>query len=111
MEEIEKVITQVHDDMIDFLELEPSIEIFQSLRFDQGNIPDYHEPLIQQMYLFRYLYAYAYEYYRLFNSIIENLEFELYPTTRILSIGCGTAIDYLTLRMTIDEYPDLKENL
>ena len=111
MEEVEKVITQVHDDLINFLEIEPSIEIFQSLRFDQGNIPDYSEPLIQQMYLLRYLFAYAYEYYGLFNCIIENLEFELYPKTRILSIGCGMAIDYLALRKTMDDYPDTKDTL
>jgi hypothetical protein len=88
--------------MLEFLKDEPSLEVLRGLRFDQNNIPDYAEPLCQQLYFLRYFFAYAYEYYDIFSEMMNLLGGEINIVNRVLSIGCGSAFDYWALKRAIN---------
>lgn len=90
-------LLEINKDFIKSINDEPSIEVLQNLRFDYNNIPDYSEPLCQQIYLMRYMYAYSFEFYYVYRLVFETL-YELYKATHVLSIGCGSAYDYWALK-------------
>ena len=45
----------------------------RSLRFDYGNLPDYNNDLLQDVYVIRYGLAYAFEYKRMYKRLLESL--------------------------------------
>ena len=76
----------------------------KSLRFDSGNLPDYSNPHVQQLYLLRYTYGYAFEYKRMYESLMERIPPE--QPLEVLSIGCGNLVDYWALaRVAGDQRP------
>lgn len=102
-------LNRIFQSMIERLETEPSIESLRELRFDLEESPDYRKPLIQQLYLLRYLYAYFYEYYSAFGDMFELADGDVKSGYNVLSIGCGAGFDYAALKSVIkdnelDEY-------
>lgn len=63
-----------------------------TLRFDYGNLPDYTDDLLQDVYAMRYGLAYAHEYKVMYAKMLESLKpgFKL----EVTSLGCGNMIDY-----------------
>lgn len=71
----------------------------RSLRFDYGNLPDYNNDLLQDVYIIRYGLAYAFEYKRMYKRLLESLT----PgrTLEVTSLGCGNMVDYWSLKQVL----------
>lgn len=73
----------------------------QSLRFDQGSLPDYENSVLQDVYTLRYGLAYAHEYKRMYARLLEKMtpgrELE------VVSLGCGNMVDYWSLRRVLPD--------
>lgn len=74
--------------------------ILKDLRYNNGNIPDYSVPIIQQLYLLRYFPAYFIEYYDIYKDLISKNFIEEY---KVLSIGAGCGVDYYGLYFALKE--------
>jgi hypothetical protein len=70
----------------------------KELNFKGGHLPDYTKEIIQQLYLLRYFPAYLTEYKYLYKKIIDDTHLE---SINVLSIGCGSFIDYYGLIFAI----------
>lgn len=103
-----KFISQILDDIFaDFVQTADADGCLcdcKNLTFEANNIPDYEKPLIQQLYLLRYLPAYFYEYYKMYECLIKR-EF-IANKFKVLSIGCGCGIDLWGLYFALK---DLKQ--
>lgn len=64
----------------------------KTLRFDGGNVPNYCDLTIQQLYLLRYLAGYTVEYFLMYSHIF-SLDYLGLPIN-ILSLGAGPGIDF-----------------
>lgn len=83
--------------------------ILKDLRFNNGNLPNYSIPIIQQLYLLRYFPAYLVEYYDIYKRVIEDNFIDKY---NVLSIGCGCGIDYYGLYFALkDKNESLVKNI
>lgn len=71
------------------------------LYYKNNNLPNYNSKILQQYYLLRYYYAYFYEYYIIYKKILE--EDFINPPYEILSIGCGSYIDYSAFKFALIE--------
>lgn len=100
---IENTMQTIFDDFQDELNNYESCCYLKNLRFDKGNIPDYSDKLIQQLYMLRYFPAYLIEYYTMYKKLKEIKFLEQY---NVLSIGCGCGIDYYGLYFALDENID-----
>lgn len=71
----------------------------RSLRFNQGNLPDYKDEIVQDVYVLRYGLAYAHEYKRMYARLLE----EMTPgrELEVVSLGCGNMVDYWSLRSVL----------
>jgi hypothetical protein len=69
--------------------------------FKNGHSPDYTQEKNQQLYLLRYFPAYLTEYKYLYKKIIEDTHLE---SINVLSIGCGSFIDFYGLIFAIKFY-------
>lgn len=90
---LEKTVASIYRDLKRELEIQPCCNL-KSLRFDKGNLPDYSNPMVQQLYLLRYFPAYTIEYYRIYRWIIQEKFLSQY---NILSIGAGAGLDFYGL--------------
>jgi hypothetical protein len=88
---IEKELRRVHHDLKKSIAKLGKLCDCKTLRFDGGNTPDYSQPVIQQLYLLRYLYAYVIEYYFIYRKILS--ERLLMPPLNVISLGCGSMLD------------------
>ncbi|MGL4762370.1 MAG: hypothetical protein ACRCWG_13060 [Sarcina sp.] len=61
-------------------------------KFNEKNIPDYSNEIIEEHYLLKYLPAYLLEYNEIYNKILDCEFFG--DKLNILSLGCGTGIDF-----------------
>lgn len=68
----------------------------RSLRFNGGNLPDYTNELLQDVYAMRYSLAYAYEYKEIYQKLLERMT--LGRMLEVTSIGCGNMVDYWSLK-------------
>lgn len=68
----------------------------RSLQFNGGHLPDYNDPLVQDIYILRYGLAYAYEYKQMYSRFFQ--ESEVGKNLEVVSVGCGNMIDYWALR-------------
>lgn len=62
-----------------------------TLRFNEGNLPDYRYYIVQDLYAMRYDLAYAHEYKRMYAEMLESLK----PgaSLEVTSLGCGNMVD------------------
>ena len=70
-----------------------------TLRFDYGNLPDYTDDLLQDLYAMRYDLAYAHEYKRMYAEMLKSLK----PgaSLEVTSLGCGNMVDYWSLKRVL----------
>lgn len=66
---------------------------------DESSI--YSNPTRQQLYLLKYAYAYGFEYLSMCNEFIE--DFADKEEISVVSLGCGTMLDYWALAYMLDE--------
>lgn len=73
----------------------------QDLNFNKGHLPDYSNPLIQQLYLLKFFPAHLFEYYDIYSNVIE--QNHLNNSYHILSIGAGSGVDYYGLDLALKD--------
>ena len=61
----------------------------------------YSDLAFQQLYLLKYAYEYGFEYLSMCNEVIE--DFADKEQISVVSLGCGTMLDYWALACTLDE--------
>lgn len=73
----------------------------KSLTFAGGYLPNYNNIQIQRLYLLRYAFAYGFEYSEIYLQALTMLNNP--SRVSVVSIGCGTFIDYWSLVQTIEK--------
>lgn len=61
----------------------------------------YSNPAFQQLYLLKYAYEYGFEYLSMYNEFIE--DFADREEISVVSLGCGTMLDYWALAYMLDK--------
>lgn len=72
-----------------------------SPRLNSDGSSIYSNPTVQQLYLLKYAYAYGFEYLSMCNELIE--DFADKDEISVVSLGCGTMLDYWALAYMLDE--------
>ena len=93
---VEESINKIYSDFQAQLEKIPDLCKLSDLRFNNGYVPDYNNPELQQFYLLRYLPAYVGEYYEIYKAVLATNHL-IEKKIKILSIGCGANLDYYGL--------------
>ena len=78
-----------------------NLSVLRNLTFASGHLPDYSQPVIQQLYLLRYFPAYFMEYYLIYRQLLQ--EGFLQEPFRIASLGTGAGVDYCGLEFALRE--------
>lgn len=78
----------------------------RSLKNNSPRLPSdgasiYSNPIKQQLYLLKYAYVYGFEYLSMCNEFIE--DFADKEEISVVSLGCGTMLDYWALAYMLDE--------
>lgn len=73
----------------------------KTVNFDAGQLPEYNDIHVQQLYLLRYAYAYAFEYKVMYMNLLTHFDFD--SQIKVTSIGCGNMIDYWSLTRALKE--------
>lgn len=70
-----------------------------TLRFNEGNLPDYRYYIVQDLYAMRYDLAYAHEYKRMYTRLLQRMS----PGSEleVTSLGCGNMVDYWSLKRVL----------
>lgn len=74
---------------------------YRSLRFDNGNLPDYNDDIVQDVYAIRYSMAYALEYKEMYKKLSQRMLVK--DSLKVVSLGCGTMIDYWALKQVFND--------
>ncbi|MDJ0306750.1 hypothetical protein [Dehalobacter sp.] len=98
---IEEYLEEVLYDFKKYIKRKPCLCDLKSVNFNSGLIPDYSIIPIQQLYLLRYAFAYAFEYKRMYLSLLDRKNFP--NEISVLSLGCGTIVDYWSLLQALIE--------
>lgn len=96
-------IYKIYTDFSEYIDKSKNLCDLKSLTFESGNIPDYTNIHIQQLYLLRYTFSYAFEYKYMYSQILR--EFDPRDKLKVLSLGCGSMTDYWSLSNVCDLYP------
>lgn len=76
--------------------------ILKDVRFNRNNVPDYTNPIIQQLYLLRYFPAYLAEYYIIYKELL--IQKHVGKPFNVLSIGAGCGLDYYGLNLALKDF-------
>lgn len=98
---IECYLENILEDFESFIDEEPTLCELKNVNFNAGGIPDYTNINIEQLYLLRYAYAYSFEYKSMYESLFSKLRYK--NEISVVSIGCGTMIDYWSLAESLVE--------
>lgn len=99
---IKRYLENILEEFNDYIKSDPKLCELKNVNFNAGNIPDYTDINIQQLYLLRYAYAYSFEYKSMYHSLFGRQRYE--NGISVVSIGCGTMIDYWSLVECMKEY-------
>lgn len=99
METINSYLNRVFSDFRNYVDSGSDLCELNNSHFSAGNLPDYSNLNIQQLYLLRYAYAYAFEYKYMYHNILQY--FEKKNEIEVTSIGCGSMIDYWSLTQVV----------
>ncbi len=89
---IKQYLDEIYEDFSDYVDDNNGLCHLQDLSYNYGNIPDYNDINLQQLYLLRYTFSYAFEYKYMFQSFFKKEE--IGDKIRMTSFGCGNMIDY-----------------
>ena len=65
---ITRYLNKVYKDFSDYVDNNNGLCHLRNLAYNYGNIPDYNDKNLQQLYLLRYTFSYAFEYKDMFQS-------------------------------------------
>lgn len=99
---INDYINNIFQDFSEYVKNSEKLCDLNPFTFEAGNIPDYSNINIQQLYLLRYAFAYAFEYKRMYSKILKKLNTD--TKLKITSFGCGPMIDYWSLCNACEEH-------
>lgn len=99
MQDINEYITKISEDFNDYLSHKNKLCDLKTLNFDSGHVPNYTLHHMQQYYLLRYAYGYCFEYKCMYTELFKKVN--LPDTIDILTIGCGTGLDYMGAVMAL----------
>lgn len=99
---ITEYLNNILDDFKEYLSKNQELCKLKDLNFSNENIPDYNDVNLQQLYILRYGLSYAFDYYKIAYNILK--ECNDYDKIRVLSVGCGTGIDYWGFVNAIEKY-------
>jgi len=97
---IERKMFEIYNDFIKEVDKRDSLCELKSLRFDGEKSPNYHNPLVQMLFLLRYLPAYMVEYYNIYKQVIDK---DFLYNFDVLSIGAGCGTDYWGLHYAVKD--------
>ncbi|MEN6350506.1 MAG: hypothetical protein ABFD08_14060 [Syntrophomonas sp.] len=97
---ISTVMERIYNDFRQSIRGTEQLCCLDDVRYDRGNIPDYNNTAIRQLYILRYFPAYLVEYYDIYLTLLQEQEIEY---LHVLSLGCGCGIDYYGLILACDE--------
>lgn len=97
---ITEYLEMIFEDFKRHNEEEISLCQLKSLTFAGGYLPNYNNIQIQRLYLLRYAFAYGFEYSEIYLQALTMLNNP--SKVSVVSIGCGTFIDYWSLVQTIE---------
>ena len=103
---IEDYLLEIYGDFKDYVENTEDLCLLTNLHYQAGQVPDYNNIHIQQLYLLRYIFSYAFEYKRMFIRVLEKATYQ--NDISLTSIGCGNMIDYWSLVEALTEVGDSK---
>ena len=95
MIDITQYLQDVYEDLQKYVDDDVCLCKFKELKFEAGELPDYEDINIQQLYLLRYAFAYAFEYSRMYSDVLSQMNDA--NSITITSVGCGSMIDYWSL--------------
>lgn len=95
METINNFLDRVFLDFIGYINSGVELCKLHDSSFANGNLPDYSDSNIEQLYLLRYAYAYAFEYKQMFRHLFNTYSYG--SEIEVTSIGCGSMLDYWAL--------------
>lgn len=100
---INDYLDDILDDFHDYLSNTPAPKLcnLKSVNFDAGQLPDYTDIHVQQLYLLRYAFAYAFEYKYMYINLLNSFAYR--DNMKVTSIGCGSMLDYWSLVMALQE--------
>lgn len=101
MESINDYLDSVCEEFQEYINSSDDLCELKKLHFDAGNLPDYGNIHIQQLYILRYTYAYAFEYKCMYQDLLERLDYNAFRILKVLSVGCGNMVDYWSLSQVL----------
>lgn len=91
--DIKTYLNKIYNDFKSHIAINPLCEL-KGIDFASTLLPDYNNVHLQQLYLLRYAFAYLFEYKRIFVKKLPQHKMFGDPDLNILSIGCGSYLDY-----------------
>lgn len=91
--DIELYLNNIYDDFKEYIYSNTLCDL-KCIDFGSSALPDYNNVHVQQLYLLRYAFAYAFEYKWIFAKQLPEHKLFGDPDISILSIGCGSCLDY-----------------
>lgn len=101
---IPNYLREINRNLLVELKKQATIQLVREFRYDNNHIPDYNIRINQQIYLLKYYLAYFLEYiamYTVWSQIVCHANLTLSPTLKVISIGCGSTCDYLSLHFVL----------
>lgn len=95
MIDITEYLENIYNDFAKYADGSNFLCDLKSLTFEAGDVPDYRNKNIQQLYLLRYAFAYAFEYKFMYDEVISKMGNP--AKIGVTSIGCGVMLDYWSL--------------
>lgn len=92
VEPITEFISRIYSSFDKYVNGKNKLCDLKSAAFYGGNLPDYSNEHVQQVYLLRYCLAYAYEYKQMYEKVFLRDGFS--SEIEVASLGCGSMIDY-----------------
>ncbi|MDE7158247.1 MAG: hypothetical protein K2N74_01600 [Clostridiales bacterium] len=103
-EAISDFISRVYSDFEKYINGQEKLCDLKKATFYGDRLPDYTNEHVQQVYLLRYCLAYAYEYKRMYETVFLRGGFS--PKVEVVSIGCGSMLDYWSCAEVVNTYGD-----
>ncbi len=97
MKEIIKTyLEKAYTDLQQELKLIDSCEL-SGFTYEDGRVPDYNKPIINQCYIMKYFPAYLAEYYYIYRELTYDNFNQYIQEYNVVSCGCGCGVDLLGL--------------